>query len=189
MSHQNLARVCAPARGHSAILSTALAMLVLALFAANARAASDETIGDTFPVSVTQQGVYANDEGTADYGPVRSPSDGRYVAFESNSTNLGEQGPTGTIEAYVKDLHTGEVELVSRANGATGEPAGEPGVENVKISGNGRYVIFNSKATEPRRRPARRRTRRTTCLQARPADRGNHAGGSRDRRAWRDPQP
>ena len=37
---------------------------------------------------------------------------------------------------------------MSRANGATGEPAGEPGVENVKISGNGRYVIFNSKATD-----------------------------------------
>ena len=70
MSHQNLARVCAPARGHNTTLSIALAMLVLALFVANARAASDETIGDTFPVSVTQQGVYANDEGTADYGPV-----------------------------------------------------------------------------------------------------------------------
>lgn len=147
MSHQNLARVCAPARGHNTTLSTALAMLVLALFAANARAASDETIGDTFPVSVTQQGVYANDEGTANYGPVSISDDGRYIAFESNSTNLGEQGPLGTIEAYVKDLHTGEVKLVSRANGTTGEPAGEPGVENVKISGNGRYVIFNSKAT------------------------------------------
>ncbi len=147
MSHQNLVEVCAPARRHNTTLSTALAMLVLALFAANARAASDETIDDTFPVSVTQQGVYANDEGTADYGPVSISDDGRYVAFESNSTNLGEQGPTGTIEAYVKDLHTGEVKLVSRANGTTGEPAGEPGVENVKISGNGRYAIFNSKAT------------------------------------------
>jgi hypothetical protein len=147
MSHQNLAGVCAPARRHNATLSIALAMLVLALFATNARAASDETIGDTFPASVTQQGAYANDEGTADYGPVSISGDGRYVAFESNSTNLGEQGPIGTIEAYVKDLHTGEVKLVSRANGTTGEPAGEPGVENAKVSGNGRYVIFDSKAT------------------------------------------
>lgn len=147
MSHQNLDRVCAPARRRNTTLLTALTMLVLALFAANARAASDETIDDTFPVSITQQGVYANDEGTADYGPVSITYDGRYVAFESNSTNLGEQGPTGTIEAFVKDLHTGEVKLVSRANGLSGEPAGEPGVENVKVSGNGRYVIFNSKAT------------------------------------------
>jgi Collagen triple helix repeat (20 copies) len=146
MSHQNLVRVCAPARRHSTALSAALSMLVLALFAANARAASDETVNDTFPISVTSQGAYANDEGTADYGPVSISGDGRYVAFESNSTNLGAQGPAGTIEAYVKDLHTGEVKLVSRANGSSGEPAGEPGVENVKISGNGRYVIFNSKA-------------------------------------------
>jgi hypothetical protein len=147
MSHQNLARACAPARRHSTTLSLTLAMLVLALFAVNARASSDETIGDTFPASVTQQGTYANDEGTVDYGPVSISGDGRYIAFESNSTNLDEQGPAGTIEAYAKDLHTGEVKLVSRANGSTGEPAGEPGVENVKISGNGRYVIFNSKAT------------------------------------------
>ncbi len=147
MSHQNLAGVYAPTRRHNTTLSTALAMLVLALFAANARAASDETIGDTFPVSVTQQGVYANDEGTADYGPVSISGDGRYIAFESNSNNLGQQGPAATIEAYVKDLHTGEVELVSRANGTNGEPADEPGVENVKISENSRYVIFNSKAT------------------------------------------
>jgi Tol biopolymer transport system component len=148
MSHQNLSGVCATARGHNTILLTALAMLVLALFATNARAASDETIGDTFPVSVTAQGAYANGGGTADYGPVSISGDGRYVAFESNSTNLVEQGPAGTTEAYVKDLHTGEVKLVSRANGPNGEPAGEPGVENVKVSRNGRYVIFNSKATD-----------------------------------------
>lgn len=147
MFQQNLVRVCAPARGQNTILSITLAMFALALFAASARAAGDETIGDTFPVSVTQQGVYANDEGTVDYGPVSIADDGRYIAFESNSTNLGEQGPSGTIEAYVKDLHTGEVKLVSRANGSNGEPAGGPGVENVKISGDGRYVIFDSKAT------------------------------------------
>jgi Tol biopolymer transport system component len=147
MSHQNLARVCAPTRRQITTLSTALAMLVLALGVANACAASDETVNDTFPVSVTSQGTYANDEGAAGYGPVSISGDGRYVAFESNSTNLGEQGPAGTIEAYVKDLHTGVVKLVSRASGSSGEPAGEPGVENVKISGSGRYVIFNSKAT------------------------------------------
>ncbi len=147
MSHQNLTRVCAPARGHSTILSMALATLVLAFFAASARAASDETTDDTFPVSITQQGAYANDGGTVDYGPVSISGNGRCIAFESNSTNLGEQGPVGAIEAYVKDLYTGEVKLVSRANGSSGEPAEEPGVENAKISGDGRYVIFNSKAT------------------------------------------
>jgi Tol biopolymer transport system component len=122
-------------------------LLTLVLSSASAGAASEETVGDTFPVSVTPQGVYANDEGTTVYGPVSISDDGRYVAFQSTSTNLGVQGPSGAIEGYVKDLHSGEVELVSRADGVHGQPAGEPGVENVKISGDGRYVIFNSKAS------------------------------------------
>jgi hypothetical protein len=137
---------CASMRRRIAVLSIAPPMLALALLVTSARAASDETVGDTFAVSVAANGAYANAEGTADYGPVSITDDGRYVAFESSATNLGEQGPAGTIEAYVKDLHTGEVKLASRANGSSGEPASEPGVENVKISGDGRYVIFNSRA-------------------------------------------
>ncbi|HEV3323699.1 MAG TPA: choice-of-anchor D domain-containing protein [Solirubrobacteraceae bacterium] len=145
MPHHNLARVCATTLRRSAILTTTL---LLTLFAAGARAASDETIDDTFPASVTQAGVYAN-EGTGETPSISA--DGRYVAFESDATNLGEHGPPGVNEAYVKDLHTGEVTLVSRANGVDGEPANEPGeatgVENLSISGNGRYVIFTSDAS------------------------------------------
>lgn len=128
------------------LLSLGLASFGQAASPVSARAASDETIGDTFPVSVTPQGAYANGEGTADYGPVSISDDGRYVAFESSATNLGAQGPAGANEGFVKDLDTGEVELVSRANGASGEPAGEPGVENLELSGNGDFVIFTSRA-------------------------------------------
>jgi len=145
MSQYKLA--CAARRRRVAVLSIVLPMLALAVFAQSVEAASDETVGDTFPVSVTLQGLYANGEGTAVYGPVSISGDGRYVAFDSNATNLGGEGPLGATEAFVKDLHTGEVQLVSRANGASGEPAGSSGVENVKLSGDGHYVIFNSKAT------------------------------------------
>jgi hypothetical protein len=135
----------------SAILSIALLMLVSAIFAAGADAASDETIDDTFPASVTQAGVYAN-ENTGETPSVSA--NGRYVAFESDATNLDEEGPPapqGVYEAYIKDLVTGEVRLVSRANGPDGEPANEPGeasgVENLVISGNGQYVVFTSDAS------------------------------------------
>ncbi|HEY5194846.1 MAG TPA: hypothetical protein VIJ39_13390 [Solirubrobacteraceae bacterium] len=138
---------CAATRGRIIVLSTVLPMLALAVFAQSAGAASDETVGDMFPVSVTPRSVYANGEGTVFYGPVSISDDGRYVAFESSATKLGGEGPSGVTEAFVKDLHTGEVQLVSRANGASGEPADSPGVENMKISGDGRYVIFSSKAT------------------------------------------
>jgi Tol biopolymer transport system component len=147
MSHQNLVGVCSPVRRRrrNATLSTVLPMLLLVLFAASARAASDETIGDTFPVSVTPGGVYANGEGVV-YGPLSIADDGRYVAFEGSATNLGEQGSAGAIEGYIKDLHTGAVKLISRADGPSGAPASEPGVEGLELSGDGRYVVFTSRA-------------------------------------------
>lgn len=147
MPHQDLSRSCAKTLKRS---SMPIAMLVLAfgLLCASALASSDETPGDTFPASVTASGGYAD----ASTSGTRSISaDGRYVAFLSAAQNLGEHGPAGVQEAYVKDLHTGEVKLVSRANGIDGEPANEPGegigVEDVLISGNGRYAIFTSAAS------------------------------------------
>ena len=54
MPHHTLARVCATTLTRSAILA---ATLLLTLSAVGARAASDETIDDTFPASVTKAGV------------------------------------------------------------------------------------------------------------------------------------
>jgi hypothetical protein len=123
-------------------------MLVAILSVASARAASDETVGDTFSASVTQVGLFA-EGGTGE--TVSISGSGRYVAFSSSAQNLGEYGPPGVSEAYVKDLETGEVELVSRAGGVAGEPANEPKegtpIEDVMISGDGRYVIFSSGAS------------------------------------------
>jgi Collagen triple helix repeat (20 copies)/WD40-like Beta Propeller Repeat len=140
----------------SAILSITLPLLTLAVSVTGAHAASDETIDDTFPASVNSSGAYANEStgGASTGGAPSISADGRYVAFISDAQNLDEQDPptpAGVQEAYVKDLHTGEVKLVSRANGLEGEPANEPGegigVEDPSISGNGRYVIFTSAAS------------------------------------------
>jgi Tol biopolymer transport system component len=141
MSQYKLA--CASSPRRNTILSIALLTLGLALFAQSARAASDETIGDTFPVSLAPSGELA-DTGTGETPSISD--DGRYVAFLSAAENLGEEGPPGVKEAYVKDLHTGALELVSRANGVDGEPASEP-VDDLVISGDGHYVIFASTAT------------------------------------------
>jgi dipeptidyl aminopeptidase/acylaminoacyl peptidase len=148
MSLQNLLRVCARRRGRLALLSTALLPLTVAVLAGGARASSGEVLADTFPASVSQAGLFA-DAGTGERPSISA--DGRYIAFVSAAANLGEHGPTGVSEAYVKDLQTGEVALVSRANGIDGEPANEPGegsgVERVLISGDGRYAIFTSDAS------------------------------------------
>jgi Tol biopolymer transport system component len=147
MSHQNLLRVWAPTLRRSLTLSLAL----MTLAGASARGASPEAIDDTFPASVNVGGVFANSGTEETQEDPSISSDGRYVAFRSAASNLGEHGAAGVYEAYVKDLQSGEVKLVSRANGASGEAANEPGeatgVEDVIISGDGRYVIFTSDAS------------------------------------------
>jgi hypothetical protein len=122
---------------------------VLALLAAApaALAAAPETAGETFAASVTPGGEFAGGEGTGVYTPISISADGRYVGFESAAANLGEAGPAGSVEGFVKDLATGALELVSRADGPAGAPAGEPGIEDLHLSADGRYVVFSSAAT------------------------------------------
>ena len=69
-------------------------------------------------------------------------SDGRYVTFRSSSTNL-VPGVTGS-QVYRKDLQTNEVKLVScNASGTEADQASK----NISMSPNGRYVVFDSNAT------------------------------------------
>jgi hypothetical protein len=135
------ARPARPLR-HNALRALALTVLGLSCFAPSARATSDETVGDTFPVSITPAGEFV-EGGTGEATSISG--DGRYVTFLSAAENLDETGPPGVKEAYVKDLHTGALELVSRESGVDGEPASNS-VQAPRISEDGRYVIFSSSA-------------------------------------------
>ena len=80
----------------------------------------------------------------ADAGAPVISADGRYVAFESGATNLTSTPDTnGFTDVYVKDIQTG---VVTRASlSSTGaEPNDE--TEVLSISGDGRYVVFDSGA-------------------------------------------
>ncbi len=88
-------------------------------------------------VSVTPAGIPGN-------APANRPAlseDGRYVVFESASTNFAA-GLDGTRQVWRKDLATGALDLVSAAarpgNGASG---------NASISWDGRFVAFESAAS------------------------------------------
>lgn len=71
-------------------------------------------------------------------------ADARYVAFATNSTNLG--APTTGFNVFVRDTQQNTTTLVSRATGADGAPAsGGPSMEP-SISADGRYVAFRSGA-------------------------------------------
>lgn len=100
---------------------------------------TDTATGAVELVSVSTQG------GPAD-GPSIMPSisaDGRYVCFDSGTTNLVSPPPIGYFSTYVRDRQTGTTELVSVS---TGGAQANNTTELSGISGDGRYVAFGSYA-------------------------------------------
>jgi Tol biopolymer transport system component len=91
-------------------------------------------------VSVTVDGAPA--AGTS--GRPSVSTDGRYVAFASTAPNLVRGDNNGVSDVFVRDRQTGVTTRVSvssagvEANGVSGNPS---------ISGDGRYVVFESRAT------------------------------------------
>ena len=73
-------------------------------------------------------------------------ADGRWLAFISTANDLSDASGVDNLvsDAFLLDLHTGHIELISRpstggaANGRTTE---------VDVSGDGRFVVFASEAT------------------------------------------
>ncbi len=94
----------------------------------------------TTRVSVGPGGIQADG---ASRTPVLTP-DARFVAFESTATNLVAGDTNGTTDVFVRDLVLGTNVRVSvdsagvQANGAS---------VNARISADGRYVAFESEAT------------------------------------------
>lgn len=100
----------------------------------------DREAGRINRVSVASDGTQAN-------GGSSLPSisaDGRYIAFESNAANLIDDDINNCSDIFVHDRKTGQTLLVSvasngeQANGCSYTPS---------ISGDGRYVVFKSDAT------------------------------------------
>jgi Tol biopolymer transport system component len=74
-------------------------------------------------------------------------ADGRYVAFESYSSNLDPDAPgTDFKDIFVRDLQNSETTFVSRGDGANGVQ-GNSNSFNPSISADGRYVAFDSAAS------------------------------------------
>src|SRR5437867_10917832 len=73
-------------------------------------------------------------------------SDGRFMAFQSNSSDLVDNGTNGVDNIFVRDLKTGTTTLVS-ANSA-GTACGNDGSLSPAISADGRLVAFRSFASD-----------------------------------------
>ena len=102
--------------------------------------ASAATSSPTTRVSVATGGAQANDHSLA---PAIS-ADGRYVAYYSDASNLVPGDTNRARDVFVYDRQTGQTTRVSvasdgsQANGESFAPA---------VSGDGRYVVFSSSAT------------------------------------------
>jgi Tol biopolymer transport system component len=99
----------------------------------------DRQTKDTTRVSLHTDGT----EGNLESNSPSISSDGRYVAFVSNATNLVAGDLNGLFDVFVHDLQAGETTRVSvdsagvEGNGNSSFPS---------ISGDGRYVAFESDA-------------------------------------------
>jgi Tol biopolymer transport system component len=105
-------------------------------------AAAAEPVPHPHRISVAADGTQAD-------GDSMSPSvsaDGRYVAFESDATNLVPGDTNGRRDVFVKDVRTGRIVRVN-AQGV-GAPADAEAYQ-ASLSANGRYVAFTSEWRYP----------------------------------------
>ena len=72
-------------------------------------------------------------------------ADGRYVVFQSGADNLVAGDANGVIDVFRKDLKTGAI--VGGSTHATGALAGNFESTDPKLSADGRYVVFESGAS------------------------------------------
>ncbi|MGZ4201460.1 MAG: TolB family protein [Thermoleophilaceae bacterium] len=73
--------------------------------------------------------------------------DGSRVAFLSQSTNLGDGDTDNQVDVHVRDITSGRTILASRADGANGAKENNAAGQEPVISGNGRRVAFETRAT------------------------------------------
>ncbi|HEY5815251.1 MAG TPA: hypothetical protein VIS95_02815 [Solirubrobacterales bacterium] len=73
-------------------------------------------------------------------------ANGRYVVFSSEAKNLSGADKGSVEDVFRRDLKTNRTELVSRAKGLRGA-GGNGDSSNASISANGRYVAFESYAS------------------------------------------
>jgi Tol biopolymer transport system component len=100
----------------------------------------DLETGATTRVSVASDGTEADDWS---YHPTLS-DDGRFVAFQSIATNLVPGDTNDAWDTFVHDRVTGQT---SRVSLGSNEAQGDSDSWGDDISGNGRYVLFHSRAT------------------------------------------
>jgi len=101
----------------------------------------DRQTGQTTRVSLDSGGTQSNG---ASGGGCSISSDGRWVAFSSQATNLVAGDTNNLLDAFVHDRLTGQT---SRVNIGSGGTQSNGALSSLSLSADGRYVAFASEAT------------------------------------------
>ncbi|HET6562239.1 MAG TPA: hypothetical protein VFG72_10210 [Marmoricola sp.] len=113
----------------------------------------DTTLGVTERVSISTTGEEGNGDSVG--WPVAISANGRYVAFTSGADNLVDDDTNESTDAFVRDRLTGTTERISiRSNG---RQANDQTWVGIAMSRSGRFVAFESAATNLVARDGNRR--------------------------------
>lgn len=105
----------------------------------------DRQTGDTTRVSVSSNGAEGDgNSGLSEWPGVQISANGRYVAFVSIAANLVTGDTNNTFDVFVHDRQTG---VTTRVSVDSGGAEGDGISTSPAISSDGRYVSFNSDAT------------------------------------------
>lgn len=99
----------------------------------------DLLTGGVTRVSTSSSGAQSNGNSSA----AKISADGRFVAFETMSSNLAGTDTNGAADILLKDLTTGQTTLISASSSGT---IGNFGSAQPKITADGRYISFWSYA-------------------------------------------
>jgi hypothetical protein len=100
----------------------------------------DQQTGETKRVSVSSGGTES--DGASGWGTISS--NGRYVTFYSEATNLVENDVNEAIDVFLHDRETGETKQISVSSSGL---RGNRDSDQTSISSDGRFVAFRSDAT------------------------------------------
>ncbi|MGH8990867.1 MAG: DUF6531 domain-containing protein, partial [Acidimicrobiia bacterium] len=109
----------------------------------------DRVTGSTERVNLTSAGAESSNTALlhpSNIGQLSMSADGRYVAFVTSANDLVTGDTNGSPDAFVRDRVAGTTERVSVASDGSQADAGTQ-FYGVSISGDGRYVAFQSYAS------------------------------------------
>ncbi|MFD7073332.1 TolB family protein [Nocardioides sp. NPDC059952] len=101
---------------------------------------ADRTTGEVERASVASDGTEGNDTSTL----VSLSADGRYVAYDSLASNLVAGDGNRTTDIFLRDREAGTTERASVSSDGT---EGNAHSDRPVVSANGRYVAFDSSAS------------------------------------------